>query len=160
MIKYLLIPALLLSALFYLTSCMKEDSQPSYEDNLQQGLEYLAANAQREGVVTTTSGLQYEVLREGNPEGKIPTASSQVRCHYEGTFIDGTVFDSSYRGGSPITFPLNRVIPGWTEGLQYMQEGAKYRFVIPYQLGYGPMGYATIPPYSTLIFVVELIEVL
>lgn len=143
--------------LFCLVSCSKEDDA---QGNLIKGQEYLAANALRPSVVTTASGLQYEVLQEGREDGKSPTASDQVRCHYTGTFIDGKVFDSSYAYGSPIVFPLNGVIKGWTEGLQYMREGAKYRFVIPYQLAYGPSGYATIPPYSTLIFEVELIEVL
>jgi FKBP-type peptidyl-prolyl cis-trans isomerase FklB len=104
------------------------------------------------------SGLQYQVLKEGN--GRKPKATDQVKCHYEGTLIDGTMFDSSIKRGEPATFPLNQVIAGWTEGLQLMQEGAKYRFFIPYNLGYGERGAgASIPPYSTLIFDVELIEV-
>ena len=105
------------------------------------------------------SGLQYEIINEGN--GKKPSAKSQVKCHYEGTLIDGTKFDSSYDRGEPATFGLNQVIPGWTEGVQLMGEGAKYRFFIPYNLGYGERGAgASIPPYAALIFVVELIEVL
>jgi FKBP-type peptidyl-prolyl cis-trans isomerase FklB len=104
------------------------------------------------------SGLQYQVLKEGN--GRKPKATDQVKCHYEGTLIDGTMFDSSIKRGEPATFPLNQVIAGWTEGLQLMQVGAKYRFFIPYNLGYGERGAgASIPPYSTLIFDVELIEV-
>ena len=122
------------------------------------GEKYLAENAQKEGVVTLPSGLQYKVLREGN--GKKPKATDQVKCHYEGMLVDGTMFDSSIQRGEPTTFPLNGVIAGWTEGLQLMQEGAKYRFFIPYQLGYGERGAgSSIPPFATLVFDVELIEV-
>jgi len=122
------------------------------------GEKYLAENAQKEGVVTLPSGLQYKVLREGN--GKKPKATDQVKCHYEGMLVDGTMFDSSIQRGEPATFPLNGVIAGWTEGLQLMQEGAKYRFFIPYQLGYGERGAgSSIPPFATLVFDVELIEV-
>ena len=124
----------------------------------EAGEQYLKTNASNEGVVTLPSGLQYKVLNEGN--GRKPKATDNVVCHYEGFLIDGTVFDSSYQRGEPATFPLNQVITGWTEGLQLMQEGAKYRFFIPYRLGYGENGAGTlIPPYSTLIFDVELIEV-
>ncbi|MBR6264184.1 MAG: FKBP-type peptidyl-prolyl cis-trans isomerase [Prevotella sp.] len=124
----------------------------------EAGEQYLKTNANNEGVVTLPSGLQYKVLNEGN--GRKPKATDNVVCHYEGFLIDGTVFDSSYQRGEPATFPLNQVITGWTEGLQLMQEGAKYRFFIPYRLGYGENGAGTlIPPYSTLIFDVELIEV-
>lgn len=97
-----------------------------------EGEKFLAENGKKEGVVTLKSGLQYEVLREGN--GKKPKATDQVKCHYEGTLINGQVFDSSYKRNEPAVFPLNQVIPGWTEGLQLMQEGAKYRFYIPYIL--------------------------
>jgi len=122
------------------------------------GEKYLVENAQKEGVVTLPSGLQYKVLREGN--GKKPKATDQVKCHYEGMLVDGTMFDSSVQRGEPATFPLNGVIAGWTEGLQLMQEGAKYRFFIPYQLGYGERGAgSSIPPFATLVFDVELIEV-
>ena len=124
----------------------------------EAGEMYLKENAKNEGVVTRPSGLQYKVLYEGT--GRRPTATDEVVCHYEGFLIDGTVFDSSYQRGEPATFPLNGVITGWTEGLQLMQEGAKYRFFIPYRLGYGENGAGTlIPPYSTLIFDVELIKV-
>ena len=124
----------------------------------EAGEQYLAENAKNEGVITLPSGLQYKVLREGN--GQKPKATDQVVCHYEGFLVDGTVFDSSYQRGEPATFPLNQVITGWTEGLQLMQEGAKYRFFIPYRLGYGEGGAGTlIPPFSALIFDVELIEV-
>lgn len=161
MIKYLIIFATLAAGLYLYSSCLKEDdSNTSYEENLKKGQEYLANNGKRAEVTTTPSGLQYEVLREGKEDGKKPTISDRVRCNYTGTFIDGKIFDSSYPSGNPIDFPLNGVIAGWQEGLQYMTEGAKFRFVIPYNLAYGPYGYATIPPYSTLIFEVELIEVL
>lgn len=123
------------------------------------GEEFLAANAKKEGVVTLPSGLQYQVLREGN--GKRPKATDQVRCHYEGTLINGTVFDSSYKRGEPAVFGLNQVIKGWTEGVQLMQEGAKYRFFIPYDLAYGERGAGQqIPPFAALIFDVEFIEVI
>ena len=123
-----------------------------------EGEQFLAENAKKEGVKTTASGLQYQVLRDGN--GKQPKATDQVECHYEGTLIDGTKFDSSYDRGQTATFPLNQVIVGWTEGLQLMHEGAKYRFFIPYQLAYGERGAgASIPPYAALIFDVELVAV-
>ena len=122
------------------------------------GEKYLAENAQKEGVVTLPSGLQYKVLREGN--GKKPKATDQVKCHYEGMLVDGTMFDSSVQRGEPATFPLNGVIAGWTEGLQLMQEGGKYRFFIPYNLGYGERGAgASIPPFAALVFDVELVAV-
>jgi len=123
-----------------------------------EGEQFLAENAKKEGVKTTASGLQYQVLREGN--GKQPKATDQVECHYEGTLIDGTKFDSSYDRGQTATFPLNQVIAGWTEGLQLLHEGAKYRFFIPYQLAYGERGAgASIPPYAAVIFDVELVAV-
>ncbi len=122
------------------------------------GEKYLAENAKKEGVVTTASGLQYMVLKEGT--GKSPKATDSVMCHYEGFLTDGTVFDSSVQRGTPATFPLGGVIKGWTEGLQLMKEGGKTRFFIPYNLAYGEAGASgSIPPYATLIFDVELIEV-
>ena len=122
------------------------------------GEAFLAENGKKDGVVTLPSGLQYQVLKEG--DGKKPSATDQVVCHYEGTLIDGTVFDSSYQRNQPATFGLNQVIPGWTEGVQLMQEGAKYRFFIPYKLAYGERGAgAQIPPFAALVFDVELIEV-
>ena len=125
----------------------------------EAGEKYLAENAKKEGVITLPSGLQYQVLKEGN--GKKPTAKDTVMCHYEGFLIDGTVFDSSIQRGEPATFPLQQVIAGWTEGLQLMQEGAKYRFFIPYRLAYGEGGAgASIPPFAALIFDVELIQVM
>lgn len=123
-----------------------------------EGENFLAENAKKPGVKTLPSGLQYQVLREGN--GRRPTATDEVECHYEGTLINGQVFDSSYQRGQTATFGLNQVIKGWTEGLQLMQEGAKYRFFIPYSLAYGEQGAGqAIPPYAALIFDVELIKV-
>ncbi|ETD18488.1 MULTISPECIES: FKBP-type peptidyl-prolyl cis-trans isomerase [Prevotellaceae] len=125
----------------------------------EKGENYLAENAKKEGVITLPSGLQYLVLKEGN--GKSPKSTDQVKCHYEGMLVDGTLFDSSIQRGEPATFPLNQVIAGWTEGLQLMKEGAKYRFFIPYTLGYGERGAgSSIPPFAALIFDVELIKVL
>jgi FKBP-type peptidyl-prolyl cis-trans isomerase FklB len=122
------------------------------------GEKFLQENAKREGVKTTASGLQYEVLEPSL--GQKPKATDTVRVHYEGTLIDGTVFDSSYRRGESITFPLNGVIRGWTEGLQLMSIGSKYKFFIPYQLAYGERGAgASIPPYAALIFTVELLGI-
>lgn len=128
-------------------------------ENLEAGNAFLAKNGAREGVTTTTSGLQYEVMQEG--EGTKPTATDSVTVHYHGTTIDGTVFDSSVDRGEPVTFPLNQVIAGWTEGLQLMSPGAKYKFYIPAALGYGaqsPPG-AKFGPNATLIFDVELLSV-
>lgn len=125
----------------------------------EAGEAFLAENAKKEGVVVLPSGLQYTVITEG--KGRKPAATDSVKCHYEGTLTDGTVFDSSYRRGEPATFPLNGVIAGWTEGVQLMAEGAKFRFFIPYNLAYGSRGAGqSIPPYAALIFDVELIEVL
>ena len=123
-----------------------------------EGEAYLAENAKKDGVITTASGLQYTVLKEGT--GKSPKATDKVVCHYEGFLTNGTVFDSSIQRGEPAAFPLNGVIAGWTEGLQLMKEGGKNRFFIPYHLAYGEAGAAgSIPPYAALIFDVELIEV-
>lgn len=123
-----------------------------------EGKEFLAANGTKDGIKTTESGLQYKVLLEGT--GKSPKATDRVTVHYEGSLIDGTVFDSSYKRGEPIDFGLNQVIRGWTEGLQLMKEGAKYKFFIPSDLAYGPQGSpGAIPPNATLIFKVELIRV-
>lgn len=125
----------------------------------EAGEKFLAENAKKAGVITTASGLQYEVLTEGT--GRSPMATDTVRCHYHGTLIDGTVFDSSYKRNQPADFGLNQVISGWTEGVQLMKEGAKYRFYLPYNLAYGERGAgADIPPFAALIFDVELIKVL
>ena len=130
-----------------------------YKDNKEKGEAWLAEKAMEEGVVSLPSGLMYQVLNEGS--GKKPTAEDTVECHYEGRLIDGTVFDSSYKRGESATFPLNGVIAGWTEGVQLMSEGAKYRFFIPYQLAYGERGAgASIPPFAALVFDVELIKVM
>ncbi len=124
----------------------------------EKGTQFLAENAKREGVKSTASGLQYEVLTEGT--GKTPAASDTVEVHYRGTLIDGTEFDSSYKRGEPISFPLNRVIPGWTEGVQLMKEGGKTRLFIPSELAYGKRGApGAIGPDETLIFDIELIAV-
>ncbi len=122
------------------------------------GKQFLEENGQKEGVKTTDSGLQYQVLKEGS--GDSPAAEDVVKVHYRGTLIDGSEFDSSYARNEPASFPLNRVIPAWTEGLQLMKTGAKYRFFVPHQLGYGEQGSPPdIPPYSTLIFDVELLDI-
>lgn len=124
----------------------------------KEGEEFLAENGKKEGIKTTASGLQYAVEKEG--DGAQPTAEDEVTVHYTGKLLNGTVFDSSVQRGEPATFPLNRVIPGWTEGVQLMKEGAKYTFFIPSDLAYGPQGVPNaIPPHSTLIFEVELIKV-
>ncbi len=124
-----------------------------------EGEAFLKENAKRAGITVTASGLQYEVVNEGT--GRQPKASDTVRCHYEGTLIDGTVFDSSYRRNQPAEFGLRQVIAGWTEGVQLMKEGSIFKFYIPYNLAYGERGAgADIPPYAALIFTVELIKVL
>lgn len=126
--------------------------------NLKAGQDFLEANKQKPGVVALPSGLQYEVLTEGS--GPKPSASNKVTCHYHGTLIDGTVFDSSVQRGQPATFPLNMVIKGWTEGLQLMSQGSKWRFFIPANLGYGDRQVsAQIGPNSTLVFDVELLGI-
>ena len=129
------------------------------ENNRAAGKEFLAANAKKDGVKTTASGLQYMVLAEGN--GPKPAKTSKVRVHYTGTLIDGKVFDSSVQRGEPAEFGLNQVIAGWTEGLQLMSTGAKYRFFIPAELAYGDRGApGAIPPCAALIFDVELLAIL
>ena len=138
---------------------MQEQRAQAGKAELERGRVFLENNGKRAEVTTTKSGLQYEVLTEGT--GKHPKATDKVRCHYEGRLIDDTVFDSSYRRNEPAVFGLNQVIAGWTEGLQLMGEGAKYRFYIPYLLGYGESGAGEmIPPYATLVFDVELLEVI
>lgn len=128
------------------------------DKNILDGKTFLADNAKRPGVKQTASGLQYEVLKEG--EGARPTDSSNVKVHYDGMLTDGTKFDSSRDRGEPATFPLNRVIPGWTEGLQLMRAGSRYKFYIPYTIGYGEAGAGEkIPGGATLVFDVELLEV-
>ncbi len=125
---------------------------------LAKGEKFLEENAKKEGVTVTASGLQFKVITEGT--GKSPSATDTVLVHYEGTLIDGKVFDSSYKRGEPIEFPLNRVIAGWTEGVQLMKEGAKHRLYLPSKLAYGPRGAGRdIGPNEALIFDVELLKV-
>ena len=127
-------------------------------ENLKKGKDFLETNAKREGVKTTESGLQYEVVEEG--QGPTPGPNDKVTVHYRGTLIDGTEFDSSYKRGNPATFPVSGVIPGWTEALQLMKEGAKYKLFIPADLAYGERGAGqVIGPNSALVFDVELIKV-
>lgn len=126
--------------------------------NFQIGQDFLADNGKKEGVITTESGLQYQVLQEGTGTAH-PTAKSRVKVHYHGTLIDGTVFDSSVERNEPISFGLNQVIKGWTEGVQYMVEGEKIRLFVPSTLGYGKSGSGPIPPATVLIFEIELLEI-
>lgn len=136
----------------------KEEMAKQAEEALAKGEAFLAENKNKEGVITTASGLQYQVITEGT--GASPVATDTVEVHYEGTLLDGTVFDSSVQRGEPVSFPLDRVIPGWTEGVQLMKEGGKYKFFIPSNLGYGERGaQGAIGPNETLIFEVELLEV-
>ncbi|WP_353123472.1 FKBP-type peptidyl-prolyl cis-trans isomerase [Dysgonomonas capnocytophagoides] len=126
--------------------------------NLKAGQEFLAINKNRPGVVTLPSGLQYEIIKEGN--GKIPAATDQVKCHYHGTLIDGTVFDSSVQRGTPATFGVNQVIKGWVEALQLMPVGSKWKLFIPSDLAYGAQGAGqSIEPNSTLVFEVEVLDI-
>ena len=139
----------------YFEKQAKEQAQQA----IAEGKVFLEENARRPEVTQTKSGLQYEVLSEGS--GRSPKATDTVRCHYEGRLLDGSVFDSSYQRGEPADFGLNQVIAGWTEVVQLRKEGSKYRFFIPYLLAYGERGAgSSIPPYSTLVFDVELIKVL
>lgn len=158
--KFLLLIAMVVGAIS-LTSCSidddDDDTSVSYEENLKEGQKFLENNAKREGIITTKSGLQYEVVKEG--DGERPSATDTVKCHYEGCLIDGKIFDSSYNRNTPSTFTLDEVIPGWTEGLQLMKAGSIYRFYIPYDLAYGSQKVSIIKPYSTLIFYIELLEV-
>ncbi|MCX2433003.1 MULTISPECIES: FKBP-type peptidyl-prolyl cis-trans isomerase [unclassified Pedobacter] len=135
-----------------------EANKIKYGPMIKEGQDFLEENKKRAGVQTTASGLQYEVITAGT--GVKPIATDSVLVHYKGTLLNGKQFDSSYDRGEPISFPLNRVIPGWTEGVQLMPAGSKYKFFIPYQLAYGERGAgADIPPYSALIFEVELLKV-
>ena len=139
----------------------EKEKETMYADVKVQGEKFLEENKTKEGVKVTESGLQYSVIKEG--KGKQPTATSNVTVHYHGTTPDGTVFDSSVERGEPVTFPLNQVIPGWTEGVQLMKEGAKYKFFIPQELAYGANppqnGQGPIKPFMPLVFEVELIKV-
>lgn len=139
---------------------MEQRAQEQLAGMAQAGQDFLNDNAMQPGVVTTASGLQYLVLEESaDKTAAMPLATDEVMVHYHGTMIDGTVFDSSVDRGEPISFPLDGVIPGWTEGLQLMRVGDKYRFFIPSELAYGAAGAGPIPPYSTLIFDVELLGI-
>ncbi len=157
MLKILTV-VLICALVFMLMQRMGGGNKKQAAENIKLGEEFLAANLLKEGVETTASGLQYQVLTPGTGT-EHPKARSKVTVHYEGTLIDGSVFDSSVARGKPITFGLNQVIPGWTEGVQLMVEGEKTRFFIPSKLGYGNRGAGTIPPGSTLIFDVELIKI-
>jgi len=141
---------------------MEEQRQAIAElakENLEKGQAYMAENGKKDGVTTTESGLQYEQLQAGN--GNKPAATDNVEVHYRGTLVDGTEFDSSYARGEPVTFPLNGVIPGWTEGVQLMDEGSKARLVIPSELAYGPGGMGNaIGPNETLVFEIELLKIM
>lgn len=138
----------------YLTEIREKEAQ----ENKKKGEEFLANNAKKAGVQVTASGLQYEIIKQGT--GAKPTAESTVKVHYHGTNINGEVFDSSVERNEPAEFPLNGVIPGWTEGMQLMSVGSKFKFYIPYDLGYGERGMGqAIPPYTVLIFEVELLDI-
>ncbi len=147
----------ILSALIIGITMFSMANATSPEENKVAGEAFLAENTKKENIVTTASGLQYEILAEG--EGPSPSATTSVTVHYKGTTLDGKEFDSSYSRNAPATFPLNRVIAGWTEGLQLMNAGAKYRFFIPSELAYGQRGAgADIGPNAALIFEVELLK--
>ncbi|MDR2923914.1 MAG: FKBP-type peptidyl-prolyl cis-trans isomerase [Treponema sp.] len=138
---------------------MDKQAEIDFAENKQAGIDFLEKNKQRPGITTTESGLQYEVIIPG--DGPKPTDQDIVRVHYRGTLIDGTEFDSSYSSGKPVVFPLDEVIKGWTEGLQLMNTGSKYRLFIPSDLGYGSRGSRPqIPPLSTLVFEVELLDII
>ena len=137
----------------------EEAEKRERKKNLAAGQEFLKKNAEESGVIVTASGLQYKVIKDGN--GNPPDKHGRVRVHYEGRLLDGQVFDSSYKRGTPTEFGLDQVIPGWTEGLQLMKVGSKYEFYIPAHLAYGEVGVSgIIPGNSVLIFIVELLEVL
>ncbi len=159
--NFITLLAVAMFSIFTFVSCGDDDNSDYYNyisSIKEAGDKFLAENAKREGVKVTPSGLQYEVLVEGT--GAKPVSKDVVRCYYKGALIDGSVFDSCLSPKTPAEFSLDRVIGGWTEGLQLMQEGAKCRFYIPSSLGYGAYGVpGAIPPYSVLIFEVELVKV-
>jgi FKBP-type peptidyl-prolyl cis-trans isomerase len=141
-----------------LNESQQKISEAKFGDTKANGAAYLAENGKKEDVTTTDSGLQYTVMTEG--DGAKPGATDTVTVHYRGTLLDGTEFDSSYSRNQPASFGLNQVIPGWTEGVQLMNIGSKYKFVVPYELAYGERGAGqSIGPYETLIFEVELLEI-
>lgn len=140
---------------------MQEQAAKLAKEAAAEGEAFLEKNAQREEVFVTDSGLQYEIITAGEEGGESPTAESTVRTHYHGTFTDGKVFDSSYERGQPAEFPVGGVIAGWTEALQLMTKGAKWKLTVPYQLAYGEQGSpGGIPPFATLVFDVELLDIL
>lgn len=146
------------AAFQHITQIMQAKQAELSKSVIEVGMKFLAENEKKAGVTVTDSGLQYEVLNEGS--GAKPTATSTVRTHYHGTLVDGTVFDSSYDRGEPAEFPVNGVIKGWTEALQMMGVGSKWRLTVPYQLAYGEQGAgAAIGPFSTLVFDVELLDI-
>lgn len=146
------------NAMTFLQGYFTKAQEKQANDKKAEGEKFLKENAKNPAVQTTASGLQYIVLNNG--DGPKPAETDKVKVHYEGTLLDGTKFDSSYDRGEPIEFQLNQVIKGWTEGVQLMPKGSKYKFFIPYELAYGEQGAGgTIPPYATLIFVVELIDI-
>lgn len=141
-----------------LESFMSDATQTAAKENLEEGLKFLAENRSEKGVVELPSGLQYKVLAEG--DGELPGVDDEVKCHYHGTLVDGTVFDSSVERGQPAVFPVNGVIQGWVEALQLMPVGSKWRLYVPPELGYGEQGAGNaIGPNSTLVFDVELLEI-
>lgn len=147
------------TAVMALQQELQQEQEGRISQMRQAGDNFLAENATKEGVKVTPSGLQYEIIQQG-AGGASPSATDTVRVHYHGTLINGTVFDSSVTRGEPVEFPLNGVIPGWTEGVQLMSEGDKYRFFIPSDLGYRDQAVGSIPPFSVLVFEVELLNVL
>ncbi len=146
-------------AMMQIQITLTEVMQRQMEEAQEKEVAFFAENGAKPGITTTASGLQYEIITPAN--GQKPTAEQTVVVHYEGTLINGTVFDTTYQRGQPAEFPLNFVIPGWTEGMQLMSIGSKYRFYVPSNLGYGPQGAGNglIPPFSPLIFEVELLEI-
>jgi FKBP-type peptidyl-prolyl cis-trans isomerase FklB len=143
----------------HMDAIQKAAKEKQFGENKEKGEKFMAEIAKKDGVKELGNGVYYEVLTEGT--GRSPKATDTVRCHYHGTLIDGTVFDSSYQRNQPADFGLNQVIAGWTEGVQLMKEGAEYRFYLPYHLAYGEHGAGnSIPPFATLVFDVELLKVL
>lgn len=144
-------------AVAFLNAYFQKKQMEVMEKKLEEGKKFLEENAKKPGVQVTASGLQYEVIKEGT--GATPTDSDRVQVHYHGTLTDGTVFESSVESGQPVTFNVNEVVPGWTEGLKLMKEGAKYKLYIPSELGFGAMSGGPIPPNSVVIFEIELLKV-
>lgn len=142
----------------YMQKRQAEQMKKMYGKNIDDGEKFLAENKKRDGVQETASGLQYEVITMGT--GEKPTPTDLVKVHYTGTLLDNTTFDSSVTRGEPVEFTVNQVIQGWQEGIQLMPAGSKFKFYIPYELGYGEQGGGPVPPYSTLVFEVELLEII